>query len=84
MNVAKLALNSAQSAQKKFVALEKSLTKFERDWIKASRPKRKIRRRTHKAVAEEAMEETSAPTAEEKTVVTTESENLTQEASTGT
>ena len=65
LKAAKLALTSAKSAQKKFVASEKQREKFERDWIKASTPRRRIRKRTRKAVAIEIKEEVSAPTMEE-------------------
>ncbi len=61
---AKLALTSAKNAQKKFVASEKQREKFERDWIKASAPRRRIRKRTRKAVAIEIKEDVSAPTME--------------------
>ncbi|NNF95471.1 MAG: hypothetical protein HKM94_00910 [Halobacteria archaeon] len=81
LKAAKLALNSARSAQKKFAASEKQLEKFEQDWIKASRPRRKIRRRTRNAAATETKEEISAPTVEETEVVPAESENPTQEVS---
>jgi cellobiose-specific phosphotransferase system component IIA len=65
LNAAKLALTSSKSTQKKFVASEKQQEKFERDWIKVSTPKRKIRKRTRKAAAIEIKEEVSAPTMEE-------------------
>ena len=65
LKVAKLALTSATSAQKKFVASEKQQEKFERDWITASAPKRNVRKRTRKAAAIEIKEEVSAPTTEE-------------------
>ncbi len=81
LKAAKLALNSARSAQKKFTASEKQLEKFEQDWIKTSRPRRRIRRRTRKAAATETKEEITAPTAEETEVVPAESENPTQEVS---
>ena len=64
LKAAKLALTSAKSAQKKFVASEKQREKFERDWIKASAPRRRIRKRTRKAVAIEIQEDVSAPTME--------------------
>lgn len=62
LKAARLALSSAKSAQKKFVASEKQREKFERDWIKASTPGRRIRKRTRRAVAMEIKEEVSAPT----------------------
>ena len=65
LKAAKLALTSAKSAQKEFVASEKQREKFERDWVKASTLKRKIRKRTRKAAAIEIKEEVSAPTMEE-------------------
>jgi len=61
LKAAKLALISAKSAQKKFVASEKQQEKFERDWIKATAPRRKVRKRTRKAAAIEIKEEVSAP-----------------------
>ena len=64
LKAAKLALTSVKSAQKKFVASEKQQEKFERDWIKASTPRRKIRKRTRKVAAIEIKEEVSAPTIE--------------------
>ncbi len=81
LKAAKLALNSARSAQKKFAASEKQLEKFDQDWIKASRPRRKIRRRTRNAAATETKEEITAPTVEETEVISAESENPTQEVS---
>jgi hypothetical protein len=65
LKAAKLALTSAKSAQKKFVASEKHQERFEQDWIKASTPRRKTRKRTRKAAAIEIKEEVSAPTMEE-------------------
>ena len=62
---AKLALTSAKNAQKKFVASEKQREKFERDWIKASTLRPKIRKRTRKAAAIEIKEEVSVPTTDE-------------------
>ena len=81
LKAAKLALNSARSAQKKFTTSEKQREKFEQDWIKASTPRRKIRRRTRKAAATETKEEITAPTVEETEVISAESENPTQEVS---
>ena len=64
LKAAKLALTSAKSAQKKFVASEKQQERFEQEWIKASTPRRKIRKRTRKAAAIEIKEEVSASTME--------------------
>jgi hypothetical protein len=76
---AKLTLNSARSAQKKFAASEKQREKFEQEWIKASTRRRKIRRRTRKAAATEIKEKVSAPTVEETAVGPAEIENSAQE-----
>ncbi len=81
LKAAKLALNSARSAQKKFAASEKQQEKFEQDWIKASTPRSRIRRRTRKTAATETKEEISAPTVKETEVVPAESENPMQEDS---
>jgi len=70
LKAAKLALTSAKSAQKKFVASEKQQEKFEQEWIKASTPRRKIRKRTRKAAAIEIKEEVSAPTMEQGEMTT--------------
>ena len=78
LKTAKLALTSAKNAQKKFVASEKQREKFERDWIKASTPRRKIRKRTRKVAAIEIKEEVSVPTMEEGEV-TAEAVNPVQE-----
>ena len=75
---AKLSLTSVKSAQKKFVASEKQREKFELDWIKASTPRRKIRKRTRKAAATEIKDEISVPTVEEGEV-TAEAVNPVQE-----
>jgi len=64
LRTAKLELTSAKSAQKRFVASEKQREKFERDWIKASTPRRKIRKRTRKAAAIEIKEDVSTPSME--------------------
>jgi len=64
LRTAKLELTSAKSAQKKFVASEKQREKFERDWIKASTPGRKIRKRTRKVAAIEIKEDVSTPSME--------------------
>ena len=64
LKAAKLALTTAKNAQKKFAASEKQRVKFERDWLKASAPRRKVRKRTRKA-AVEIKEEVSAPTMEQ-------------------
>ena len=53
LTTAKLALTMAKAAQKKFMALEKQLAQFEKDWSKAAQPKRKPRRRTRKAAVTE-------------------------------
>ena len=60
---------TAKSAQKKFIAREKQLEKFERDWVNAAKPKRKIRRRRRQATITEAV----TPTVEETKVEVTES-----------
>ena len=65
LRTAKLELTSAKSAQKKFVASEKQQEKFERDWVKASTPRRKIRKRTRKAVSIESKKDVSTPSMEE-------------------
>ena len=64
LRTAKLELTSAKSAQKRFVASEKQREKFERDWIKASTPRRKIRKRTRQAAAIEIREDVSTPSME--------------------
>ncbi|MEN8132112.1 MAG: hypothetical protein ABFS45_18430, partial [Pseudomonadota bacterium] len=64
MTAAKTALNAAKTAQKKFIAREKQLDKFESDWIKAAKPKRKTRKRTRKVTVTEAI----VPTVEEAKV----------------
>ena len=81
LKAAKQALNSARSAQKKFAASEKQLEKFEQDWIKASRPRRKIMRRTRNTAATQTKEKITAQTVKETGVVPAESENPTQEVS---
>ena len=78
LRTAKLELISAKSAQKRFVASEKQREKFERDWIKASTLRRKIRKRTRKVAAIEIKEEVSVPTMEEGEV-TAEAVNPVQE-----
>jgi len=79
---AKLALTSAKSAQKKFVASEKQQEKFERDWIRATAPSRKVRKRTRKAAAIKVKEEVPEPTME-KGDVAVEAVNPVQEIKAG-
>ena len=67
VGAARTALMTAKSAQKKFIAREKQLEKFERDWVNAAKPKRKIRRRRRQAVTEAMI-----PTVEEAKVEVTE------------
>jgi hypothetical protein len=74
LKAAKLALNSAKAVQKKFTAMEKQLDRFERDWVKAAKPKRKTRRRTRKAAATG----TDVPSTEEAKVEAPESEKSEQ------
>lgn len=78
LKAAKLALTAAKNAQKKFVVSEKQREKFERDWIKATAPRRKVKKRTRKAAAIEIKEVVSAPTMEEEEV-STEAANPVQE-----
>jgi hypothetical protein len=48
---ARLTHKMASAAHSKFLAVEKTLEKFEREWSKKSAPKRKTRRRTRKSPA---------------------------------
>jgi Mg2+ and Co2+ transporter CorA len=56
LSAAKSALAGVVSAQKKFLAQEKALAKFDRDFAKASAPKKRRVRRTAKPSAQTAAE----------------------------
>ena len=77
MTAAKSALNVAKTAQKKFIAREKQLDRFESDWIKAAKPKRTTRKRMRKATVTEAV----LPIVEEAKIEAPESEQSEQTVS---
>ncbi len=59
LKIAKQALTIATTAQKKFLAMEKQLARFERDWDKSAKPKRTTRKKTRRVNVTEVVQSTT-------------------------